>query len=277
VLASSLRLINLTGQISLAHGAMMTIGGYASALLVLHLGVPPTAAMFLGAFIAAFVAALTGFAFGRLKGMYFAMVTIFFAQVVILTVQQLRSVTGGNTGLFNIARPVALDSSAKFYYVIVGMTIVSLVILYLIEKSQLGLVFRGIRQSESLSASVGMNTGAWKVLAFSLGSFFAGLVGAFYGQFLQTLTPNIFGFIFSIYVVIYMVVGGSRSFVGPLVGAVFLTVVNQLLRPFALFQPLFFAAILMLIVFLMPEGLVALPARLRAVARRLGRGGSHAS
>ncbi len=139
---------------------------------------------------------------------------------------------------------------------------------YLLEHSRLGLVFRGIRQTETLCESVGINVRIMKVLAFGLGSLFAGLAGACYGHYMQALNPSAFGFTFTLYAVIYMVVGGSNAFVGPIVGATVLTLANNLLRAFAKFQPLFFAAVLLLIVFLMPEGLVGLPKRTMTVVSR---------
>ena len=98
VLASSLRLINLSGQMSLAHGGMMTIGAYTSALLVMKAGLPFWAAMPLAGFAAALIAYLVGFPFVRLKGIYFSIVTIFLSEVVVLTAQQWQSLTGGSRG-----------------------------------------------------------------------------------------------------------------------------------------------------------------------------------
>jgi branched-chain amino acid transport system permease protein len=261
LVACSVRLINLTGQFSLGTGAMMTLGGYLSALLAIHYGVSPWIGFVIAAAAAFVVACMFGFAFVRLKGMYFAMVTLFFAQIVTLIVLDLRSFTGGINGLFNIPWPNGIKVETAFYYVIVAISAICLLAFYLLEHSRLGLVFRGIRQTETLCESVGINVRIMKVLAFGLGSLFAGLAGALYGHYMGALNPSAFGFTFTLYAVIYMVVGGSNAFVGPIVGATVLTLANNLLRAFAKFQPLFFAAVLLLIVFLMPEGLVGLPAR----------------
>jgi branched-chain amino acid transport system permease protein len=269
IIACSVRLINLSGQFSLATGAMMTLGGYLSALLGIHYGLSAWIGFVLAAVCAFVVACCFGFAFVRLKGMYFAMVTLFFAQMVTLIVLDLRSFTGGINGLFNIPWPGGIGSERQFYYVIWAITGVSLVLMYLIEHSRLGLVFKGIKQTDTLCESVGINVPLMKVLGFALGSIFAGLAGAVYGHYMQALNPSAFGFTFTLYAVIYMVVGGSGAFVGPILGATVLTLANNLLRAFAKFQPLFFAAVLLLIVFLMPEGLVGLPARLRMAVDRL--------
>ena len=269
IVACSVRLINLTGQFSLGTGAMMTLGAYLSALLAIHYGLSPWLGFLIAAATALVVACCFGFAFVRLKGMYFAMVTLFFAQIVTLIVLDLRSFTGGISGLFNIPWPGSIHSEVQFYYAIFAITVVSLVLMYLVEHSRLGFVFKGIKQTETLCESVGINVRIMKVLAFGLGSLFAGLAGALYGHYMQALNPSAFGFTFTLYAVIYMVVGGSGAFVGPILGATVLTLANNLLRAFAKFQPLFFAAVLLLIVFLMPEGLVGLPRRTKTAISKL--------
>jgi branched-chain amino acid transport system permease protein len=264
---------------SLAHGGMMTIGAYTSTLLVMKLGLSSWLALLLAGFLASVIACLVGFPFIRLKGMYFAMVTIFLAQMMTLTVQQWRSLTGGSSGIFNIPRPdpivipgvlnITFASRVDFYYLVLVIMLVSLIILYAIEHSRIGLTFRGIQQSDSLAESVGINTAGLKVLAFSIGCFFPGFIGGFYSQYIQSLSPDAFGFLFAIYILIYMVVGGSGRFAGPIIGALILTLLPEVMRPLKELQPFFFAGVLMLVIFLMPEGIVGLPARLKVVANRL--------
>jgi branched-chain amino acid transport system permease protein len=282
ILASSLRLINLTGQMSLAHGGMMTLGAYTSTLLVMKLGLSSWVALLLAGLLASIIACLVGFPFVRLKGMYFAMVTIFLAQMVTLVVQQWRGLTSGASGIYNIPRPdpivipgvlnITFSSRVDFYYLVLVIMLVSLLILYAIEHSRIGLTFRGIKQSDSLAESVGINTAGLKVLAFSIGCFFPGFIGGFYSQYIQSLSPDAFGFLFAIYILIYMVVGGSGRFAGPILGALILTLLPEVMRPLKDLQPFFFAGVLMLIIFLMPEGVVGLPRRLKVVAGRLFKG-----
>jgi branched-chain amino acid transport system permease protein len=279
ILASSLRLINLSGQLSLAHSGMMTIGAYTSTLLVMKLAVSSWAALLLAGLFATVIACLVGFPFTRLKGMYFAIVTIFLTAMVTLIAQQWRSLTGGSYGIYNIPRPdpiviprilkITFTSSVNCYYLVLVIMLVSLVILYAIEHSRIGLTFCGIQQSDSLGESVGINTTGFKVLAFSIGCFFAGITGGFYSQYIMAINPDTFGFLFTIYILIYMVVGGQKKFIGPVLGAFILTILPEVMRPLKQFQPFFFAAVLMLVIFLMPEGLVGLPGRLKVVAGRL--------
>jgi branched-chain amino acid transport system permease protein len=274
VLASSLRLINLSGQLSLAHGGMVTLGAYTAALLVMKLDVSSWLALLAAGVVAALVSCIVGIPFTRLKGIYFTMVSIFFVQIVVLTVQQWRSLTGGASGLFGIPRPdgfwgIVFKSKPSFYFMLLAITVVSLLVMWAIEHSRVGLTFLGIRQADSLAESVGIDTTRYKVLAFSVGGFFAGVIGAFYAQYISTLDPTAFSFLFTIYILIYMIVGGQNAFLGPIIGAAFLTLVPEVARPLESYMPLLFAAILMVIIFFMPEGLVGLPSRLRnAFGRR---------
>jgi branched-chain amino acid transport system permease protein len=273
VLASSLRLINLSGQMSLAHGGMMTIGAYTSALLVIKAGLPFWAAMPLAGFAAALIAYLVGFPFVRLKGIYFSIVTIFFGEVVVLTAEQWEGLTGGSAGIYAIPRPepisipwiLRLNFSSKvdFYYLALVLMLVSLLILYAVERSRIGLILSGIRQADSLSESVGIDTTGYKVLAFTVGSFFAGLMGGFYSHYISAINPDAFSFLFTIYLLIYMTVGGEKRFIGPVLGACVLTILPEVSRPLKAFEPFLFAAVLIAVIFFVPEGMAGLPKLLR--------------
>jgi branched-chain amino acid transport system permease protein len=273
VLASSLRLINLSGQLSLAHGGMVTLGAYTAALFVMKAGWSSWLGMLAAGIMAAIVSCLIGIPFTRLKGIYFTMVSIFFVQIVVLTVQQWRGLTGGASGLYGIPRPdgflgIVFKSKGSFFFLILAIAAVSLLVMWAVEHSRVGMTFRGIQQADSLAESVGIDTRRYKVLAFSVGGFFAGIIGAFYAQYISTLDPTAFSFLFTIYILVYMIVGGQNSFLGPIVGAAFLTLVPEVARPLKSYMPLLFAAILILVIFFMPEGLVGLPKRLRALSRR---------
>jgi branched-chain amino acid transport system permease protein len=279
LLSTSLRLINLTGLMSLAHGGMMTLGAYTTTLLVIKLGLSSWLALLMGGLMSSLVAFVVGIPFSRLKGIYFAMVTIFLSEMVALSAEQWRSLTGGSSGLYNIPRPdpiilpgllkLTFSSKASFYYLICVILLISLLILYAVEHSRIGMTLNGIQQSDSLAESVGINCTGYKVLAFSIGCFFPGIAGGFYAQYISTINPTTFGFLFTIYVIIYLVVGGMKSFAGPIIGAFIFTILPEILRPLKEFQPYFFAGSLMLIIFFMPEGLVGLPKRIMVVYDRV--------
>jgi branched-chain amino acid transport system permease protein len=273
VLASSLRFIFLSGQLSLAHGAMVSLGAYFSSLTVMNLGFSFWYALPLAGFFAMLISVATGFLFTRLKGFYFAMVTMFLTMVVQLVAEQWRSLTHGVGGLTKIPRPGAVGlwdftSKADYYYLIILIGVASLLILYSLEKSRFGLTLASLRESEGLASSVGVNVRFYKVLAFALGGFFAGVMGSFYAHYYTALSPSSFTFMLSINILIYMVVGGRFRFIGPIIGAFVLTVVPELGRGLREYQPFIFAAVLLVVITFMPMGLVDLPARLRALFRR---------
>lgn len=279
VLASSLRLINLTGQLSLAHAGMLLIGSYTSALLVTKAGFSSWLALVLSGVIAALFSTLICTAFVKLKGIYFTMVTIFAGQIISLIIYQWHGLTNGASGIFGIPRPdpiripgilnITFDSKVSFYYLIFFLMLISLVIMWFIEHSRIGMTFRSIQQSESLSKSVGINTTAYKVAAFALGCFFSGLMGGFYSQYINTIDPVTFGFSFMIYTLIYMQVGGKGKFAGPIIGAAILSLLPEFARPLKNYEPFLFAIILVVVIFLMPEGVVGLPQRLRNIYRKI--------
>ena len=274
VLGSSLRLINLSGQLSLGHGGFVTLGAYTSAVLLVKTGLTSSwVALLLSGLMAAAVCVVLGFPFTRLKGIYFTVVSIFVVQVIVLIVLQWPSVTGGASGLQSVPRPdsflgLHFHSKTSFYFLFLVMMLVSLLILWAIEHSRIGLTFQGIKQAGSLAESVGINTTTYKVAAFAIGGFFAGLMGGLYVQYVSAVDPTVFGFLPTIYMLIYVIVGGEGSFVGPPIGAALLTVLPEVARPLKNWMPVMFAAILMLIIFLMPEGLVGLPRRIWSVFKK---------
>ena len=268
LLASSLRLIATSGQLSLAHGGMTAVGAYTSALLMMKLGISSWVSLPLAGIAAAGLALLVGFPFVRIKGIYFAMVTVFLAEMVMLAVEHWGGITGGSSGLVNIPQPdpivipglltIDFNSKVHFYYLILAIMLASLLILYAIERSRIGLTLLSIQQNESLAGSVGVNTSRFKVLAFCIGCFFAGITGGFYCQYINVINPRSFGFFFAIYIVVYMIVGGVKKFSGPIYGAFIFSILPELIRALKEFQPFVFAGVLMLVIFVLPEGLVDL-------------------
>jgi branched-chain amino acid transport system permease protein len=118
---------------------------------------------------------------------------------------------------------------------------------------------------------VGINTTLYKVVAFAVGGFFAGIMGGIYVQYVSAVDPTVFGFLPTIYILIYVIVGGEGTFIGPAIGAILLTVLPEVARPLKNWMPLLFAGILMLIIFLMPEGLVGLPRRILKIVAKTKR------
>jgi len=271
LLASSLRTISLTGEISLGTAGFMLIGAYSSALLAMEMGLSVWLTMLLGGLLAAVVALALGYPILRTKGVYFSVLTLLVAEVFRLTMWYMPNLSGGPAGLSNIPPPSAInifgiaaitfDTKIAYYYLILVIVLLSLGILFRIERS-LGFTWMAIRQNDSLAESVGINVMGYKLLAFVIGCFFAGIAGALFAHFMHLLTTDttaMFGILTSIYAVVYVVVGGQARFAGPIIGAVILTLVPEFSRPLKEYQPIIFGALIIFVIFFMRQGLIALP------------------
>ncbi|MFC1862590.1 branched-chain amino acid ABC transporter permease [Thermodesulfobacteriota bacterium] len=269
ILATSLRVVYNCGELSIAHGGMMLLGAYTSGLLVLKLGVSTWLALVMGGVAATTLALIVGFPLFRLRGIYFAIVTAFLSEVISLTAKQWSNVTGGTMGLTGIPKPdpiviprlleIGFTSTADMYYLILVLVLITILILYAIEHSRIFTTWISIRESNDLAASVGVNLSNYKVLAFCVCCFFPGITGAFYSQYMGIIEPTSFGFTYSIYVIVYFVVGGVDNFIGPIIGALILTLIPEFARGLKQFEPYVFAGAMILIVHFMPQGIAGIP------------------
>jgi branched-chain amino acid transport system permease protein len=273
LLAVSLRGLARTGQVSMGTAGFMLLGAYLSALLAIKFGFSFWLTLPLGGLLAAVVALIVGYPFLRAKGIYFAILTVMLAEVCRLIAWYWSSLTGGSAGLRTIPPPdpisilgiitLTFDTKIACYYLVLVIVIVSLVILYRIERSWLGLMWSSINEADNLAQAVGINIMGHKILIFTITAFFMGIAGSLSAHYLGTISPegtpgSLFGFMTSIYVLIYVVVGGEARFAGPIIGAVLLTIVPELARELREYMPLIFGGLLMFVVFAMPEGIVGL-------------------
>ena len=269
ILASSLGIIVQTGQISFAHPAFLGIGAYTSALMVMKLGLSYWLTLPLAGAIAGLVAYLIGLPILRIKGAYFFLVTFAFLELTRLCFNYFRNPFGGSRGIIRIPQPTidlpgmpAIDfgrSPHWYFYLILLLTAVTLMVLYKIERSKYGKVFKSIEQNDVLAESLGIPIMKYKLLAFVVGCFFAGLVGAFMAPFLTFINPEIAGLSSSIFIIIYIIVGGMRSITGAVVGATVLTIIPELLKATGYYEMMLFAVVVILVTLFLPGGIVSLP------------------
>jgi branched-chain amino acid transport system permease protein len=276
LMVSSLRIIKLLGHISLGHVGFSLVGAYGSALLVMRLGLSFWIALLLGGLMSAGLALALAYPFLRVKGAYFALLTLLTAETFRLTAWHWPSLTGGFWGLLRIPSPnpitipligtITFDNVNTYYYLTAVIVALSLFVLYLLEHSRLGFKWRAIQDTEVLAQSVGINVMWYKALNFAIACFFAGLAGALFAHYQHSLSPDFsarFGVLMSIYLLVYMVVGGDAKFTGPIVGTVVLTIVSELSQELGEYQPMMIGAIAIFFVLLMPEGLIGLPHRVK--------------
>ncbi len=269
IATSSLRTIYISGQASVGHAAFMGVGAYTSAILSLRLGWSPWLTMFVGALAAMLLATLSGYLFCRLRAIYFSMVTLFFGIAIEAVMRTMVSLTGGRSGLVGFPRLGVFDlsgigeinfitSKVPYYYLFLILTLISLLIMYRLEKSRAGMNWMAIAQSPLVASSVGISETKFRVLSFATGCFFAGLAGSAYAHYNGVLSTSSFALLPSIYLVIYMLLGGLSNFAGPIVGVVVLVAIPELFRSLKEFTPFVFGGIMLLVVYLMPQGLVGL-------------------
>ena len=283
----SYRLLTLTGEWSLAHVVLMGVGAYASTLLAKRLGVPVPPAMLLGAGVAALTAWVLSFPLLRMKAFYFLIGSFAAGEIIRLCWKRFREPFGGPKGIKLIPSvpdielgglQVMFFDPVSYYYLCLVVVSLSLVVLYRLERSRIGLTFHAIHWQDKLAESVGVDTRRYRTLAFVIASFFAGLAGALLAHYLGTVNPNQFDVEAMVYVLVWVIVGGTATIYGPILGVAVLTVVNEIvLRELGVDQarPLIYGAILIASILFLPDGIESLGPKLkRAFSRaRKGAGG----
>ncbi|HVG78386.1 MAG TPA: branched-chain amino acid ABC transporter permease [Patescibacteria group bacterium] len=217
------------GQLSAGHAAFVGIGGYTSALLSNELGLTPWLGMFVGAALASLLGALIGylgFRFG-LRGFYFVLLTVAFAEVCRILVSNIDAV-GGALGLYitftGNPRQFQFQDQRVYYYLALGFMLLATGVAALIERRRFGMYLSAIREDETACEALGVNTFKYKMLAMLVSSFLTGLGGTFYAFYLFSLQPaTVFGIPLSVEIVIRPVIGGSGTLIGPILGSFILT------------------------------------------------------
>ena len=260
---SSLRTLAISGQVSMAHAGFMSIGAYTSAVLARYAGWSPWLTMPLGAAATMAVAVLVGFPFSRVRTIYFSMVSLFFG-IGILSVNSIfGKYTGHINGMIGIP-PLFIGSRMPYYFFFLGLMVVCLFILWRFETCRLGVCLKAIDQSHEVAASVGISETKFRVLAMGVSCFVVGLVGAAYAHYNMVISYSSFNLLASINLLVYMLVGGIASFAGPIVGTAVLFMVPEIFRQLKEYTPFLFAGILLVVVFVMPQGLVGLKDQIRS-------------
>jgi len=264
ILAVSLRQMLILGQVSFAHPAFMAIGAYTSTMSVMNLGLPFWFTIFLAGFASGVIALLLGVPVLRLTGPYFFLATFAFLEVVRMIFTHFYIPFGGPMGIYNIPPPnpigpIDFSSISHFYYLILVVFIITLLIFYSLERSRFGQSWHAIGQSHLLAESLGINVMGYRVLAFVIACFFAGIAGACYAHYITHMSPMEFGLVLAVDCIVWAVVGGISSVFGPVVGAAVLTFIPQFFKFTAEYEAGLSAVIFMIIILFLRGGLVSLP------------------
>ena len=270
IVSLGVRLLLSVGQWTFGQAAFMTLGSYASAMLTGYLGWAFWAALPVAGIIAAGIGAVFGYPALRLKGSYFAIVTLILNIVVRQFILVTPEFSGGSSGFrLEILPPdpiplpftdseITFSGKSSYYYLIWLLGLAAVGFCYWVDHSRFGASLRAIRQSDSLAQSVGINIAVYKLIAFVVACFFAGLAGSFYTHYLILANPDAFSMWDSIFVVAYVVIGGMGSVLGPIIGTVLLVGGFELLRELSVYQTVGYALILLLVTRFLPGGLISL-------------------
>ena len=271
ILTLSLNLIiGFSGQVSLGHAAFYGIGAYVSSILVVNFNIPYGIALLAAAAGAGLFGVLLGIPTLRLKDDYLAIVTLGFGLILVVVALNIEYL-GGTDGFMGIPSPaffgLKLATKAQFLLMALLIVVVTLFFMYRIKRSRIGRALAAIRDDETVAQVMGINATRYKVMAFGLGSAFAGIAGSLYSSYVHYIDPHSFGLPTSIVILCMVVLGGIGSIMGSVIGAAILISLPELLRvvikgipgisdKFPDFQTLAYGLLLVFIIIMRPQGLL---------------------
>ena len=250
-------LAGYTGQFSLAHHTFAGVGAYTSALLGIYAGLAIVPGIGAGIVVAAALGWVLGTLCLRMRAIYLALATWAFAESIRLLVTVEYQITRGDLGLrtpllFGTARP------APYYWLFLALAALAVLAAWQIVHSRIGVYLRAIRDDEEAAAAMGIDTFKWKRAAFVISAVFAAVAGGFQGHYIGLLSPAPMRFNEMATIIIMVIVGGLRTFPGPVVGAILIEVLSELLRGWGEIRMVLFALLVLAIARLYPDGLVGL-------------------
>ncbi|MEC1178068.1 branched-chain amino acid ABC transporter permease [Metasolibacillus meyeri] len=248
MLAVSLHLvIGVTGQFSIGHAGFLAVGAYISAIFTMKLGMPFSMAILAGALVAMLAGLLVGIPTLRLRGDYLAIATLGFAEIIRIIFLNIDYV-GGAAGM-------QVTHQSTWTYAFIGV-VITIIVISNFTNSRHGRACISIREDEIAADAMGINTTYYKVAAFAIGSFFAGIAGAIYAHNFYIIQPTAFGFLKSFDILILVVLGGLGSLSGAVLAAVFLTFVSTYLQAFPETRMIIYSLVLILVMLYRPKGLM---------------------
>lgn len=276
ILGESLNILaGYAGQLSFGQSIPFGLGAYSSMLLLLNYNLSPWIGMLVGCLIAMAVGVLIGFPCFRLKGPYFVFSTFALAEILAVIFTVFREQTGGALGLSKPAGDISLlyfqfhPLKAPYYYIILTMMLLVIYITYSLDKSKIGYELRAVREDENAAAAIGINPFRRKMQAALVSSFIAGLMGTFYISYINFIDPiSAFGLGVNVQILLVMVIGGTGSPLGPIIGSVILVPLQFLITMYsgaiasAGTYELIMGILLIFFMLVRPQGLLPLIKRL---------------
>jgi branched-chain amino acid transport system permease protein len=262
LLALSLNLIlGDAGLFNMGHAAFYAVGAYTGAILNTRFGVPILWALPASGLVAALFAVLVARPVVHLRGDYLLVVTIGLGEIVrIALVNDVWGLTGGSNGIFGIARPVLFGTRIRkpdeFLYLIWGFVAVTVFLFHRLEQSRFGRALTYLREDPVAAEGSGINTARYRLIAFGLGAAWAGMAGTLYASKMTIISPESFSFWESVVVFLMVILGGSGSIPGVIVGAVIVVLMPEVFRDLASARMLLFGLVMMVMMVIRPQGLL---------------------
>jgi branched-chain amino acid transport system permease protein len=261
VLALGLNIVvGQAGLLNLGYVAFYAIGAYTYAILSTSYGLSFWSGLIIGALTAALFALILGIPTLRLRGDYFAIVTLGLGEITRIILNNWDNMTGGPNGISKIGRPVlagmVLNTALDFYYLILSLVILTVFAMHRLMASRIGRAWIAIREDETAAEAMGINTFRLKLLAFVLGSAWAGMAGVFFAAKMAFVSPESFTFFESVLILCMVVLGGMGSIPGIILGAFLLIALPEIFRDFQDYRMLAFGIALVFMMVFKPQGLL---------------------
>lgn len=242
------------GQLSFGHAAYYGIGAYTTGLLMVKANMPLLFCLPISMIFAGIIASVLGFFCVRLKGIYFAILTMAFGQLVYYIIFQWYSFTGGDNGLQGINPPEILSKANNYYYFVLIVFVIASYLLYRIGESPFGYTLRAIRDNSERTEFIGINVQRYMHINFIISAMFSGLAGSLWGPFMRSVAPDLCNWQHSGMPVFITVLGGPFNFFGPLAGSMIYTFLMALVTGYTEYWPLVSGLIIIFVVLLLPSG-----------------------
>ena len=247
-------LFGYTGLLSFGHAMFWGLGGYIVAIGLIKLGLGFPLSILLSLTILVLTALGTGYISLRHTEIYFAMLTLALSQLAYAIMLKWRSLTGGDEGLYGIPRP--LGTITHYYYLVLLVSLVTLLAVWLVLRSPIGLAFQTIRDNPSRAETIGYNVRRLRLLSFLISGIVTGIAGIMYVPLEGAITPEALYWTFSAEIVFMALLGGTRAFLGPFIGGIVYVFIRDYAMDITEYWLFVMGVILALLVYLLPDGIV---------------------
>lgn len=259
-------ILGYVGQLNLAHGTFFGVGAYATALLMQKAGIPFWWALPLGCLATAALGFVTGIPTLRTRGHYFPIATMCLGIAVYYAIARWDDFTGGACGLYGIPRPgsislplaktIDFESTVACYYLVLLIAVLTIILMLRLVKSLTGQRIMAVRGNEDLAQSLGINTMKDKIVCFTLSTVFAGLAGGIFASYVGAIMPENAHFLVSFEMLLYVMIGGVGTIAGPVIGAILIPVLSEILHFMGSLRLVIFGFILILTIQFLPFGII---------------------